>query len=211
MDEQSFTPEVSIKDYDGNEYKTVRIGGQVWMAENLRASHYQDGSKIEGSFLYSKKDKATEKYGRFYTWNAAIDERSICPEGWKIPSDQDWQQLEESLGMASEEIKKSGWRGKNHEGLFLKAKQNNTLLAEYKEKGVNKFGFTARAAGVRTPLGFAVGRNNYADFWTSTEKSKTKAINRSLVWLLANPNKGKIFRSSLNKSWGMSIRCIKVD
>ena len=97
----------TVTDIDGNEYKTIRIGEQEWMAENLRVTHYQNGdciTKIDyrldsDSLNYGVFFRSTENidtiatYGLLYDWKAANDERNIAPKGWRIPNANDWGKL----------------------------------------------------------------------------------------------------------------------
>jgi uncharacterized protein (TIGR02145 family) len=92
-----------VIDYDGNVYKTVKIGSQTWMAENLKSTHYSDGTPIE-SFAYNNDTSHARVYGRLYRWSAAMGEaassttnpsgvQGASPVGWHIPSDAEWQVL----------------------------------------------------------------------------------------------------------------------
>jgi uncharacterized protein (TIGR02145 family) len=98
----------TVTDFDGNIYKTVQIGDQVWMAENLRTTHYSDGSALE-SFPVNGDESNTQKHGRLYRWQAAIGGPNVSdpptgpiqgasPEGWHIPSEEDWLELINHLG-----------------------------------------------------------------------------------------------------------------
>ena len=96
-----------IKDYEGNIYKTVKIGTQVWMAENLKVMHYRNGEPIinikeasqwknlnTGAYCHIKnKPDNTKVSGLLYNWYTADDERNICPTGWHVPSDPEWDVL----------------------------------------------------------------------------------------------------------------------
>jgi hypothetical protein len=82
----------TLADFDGNVYHTVALGGQVWMAEDLKVSHYRDGSEIHG---LTKNDHVK---GRQYNWNEANDKRNLCPAGWHVPSLSEWNSLFNSLG-----------------------------------------------------------------------------------------------------------------
>lgn len=92
----------TVKDCDGNEYKTVKIGEQIWMAENLRTRHFSDGTRIPTEFDKSKYDFLIaadnkkifyEKSGLYYSSEVVKDERNICPEGWHVPNAWDYTEL----------------------------------------------------------------------------------------------------------------------
>ena len=105
----------TVTDIDGNEYKTVKIGNQIWMAENLKVTRYQNGDDIFNGFSISDWDELTvgayaeyngdEKhvntYGRLYNWNAVADLRNVAPKGWHVPNDEEWKELEMFLGIVS--------------------------------------------------------------------------------------------------------------
>ena len=85
----------TVTDYDGNQYATIKIGDQIWMAENLRSLHYSDGTKIEEVFTYKNDEKNASTYGRLYTWATVANEHKISPKGWRLPTDDDWKKLEQ--------------------------------------------------------------------------------------------------------------------
>ncbi|MCD4730062.1 MAG: fibrobacter succinogenes major paralogous domain-containing protein [Bacteroidales bacterium] len=111
-----------VTDYDGNSYKTVRIGNQIWMAENLRSIHYSDGMPIQ-NFVYNNDTANVSIYGRLYTWSASMRNASssnsnpsqvqgASPQGWHIPSDAEWQELINNLGgesVAGGKLKEEGF------------------------------------------------------------------------------------------------------
>lgn len=110
-----------VTDYDGNVYKTVKIGSQIWMAENLKSIHYSDGTQIE-SFAYNNDQSNVNTYGRLYRWAAAMKSakssnsvpskvQGAAPAGWHIPSDAEWQILINNLGgdaVAGGKLKEAG-------------------------------------------------------------------------------------------------------
>ena len=95
---------------DGQTYKTVKIGSQVWMAENLNYA------LPDSSWCYENEPDSCAKYGRLYNFNGA---QLACPAGWHLPSNEEWSILEKTLGMSDSEIGKGGSRGTN-EGDKLK-------------------------------------------------------------------------------------------
>lgn len=134
-DEDIITPSASgtMQDKEGNEYKWVRIGNMDWMAENLHCGtpfYELAGTSSWGSlvYLYQNYDqKLTLQYekdfGNYYDYQQALD---YCPDGWRLPSDEDWKRLEIALGMKSSDADKLGWR--DGAGLQLVDKQGVALL-----------------------------------------------------------------------------------
>ncbi|TVQ71729.1 MAG: hypothetical protein EA363_05470 [Balneolaceae bacterium] len=110
-------PDQGVTDIDSNTYKTVIIGAQEWMAENLRTTHYRDGTEIpnvpdngqwaaldRGARVFYDNDAAhPEAFGKLYNWHAVNDPRGLCPEGWSVPTDGQWMELEMYLGMPRDE------------------------------------------------------------------------------------------------------------
>ncbi len=100
---------------DGKVYKTVKIGNQIWMAENLNATKFRDGTPIpKGMWSWYKNDKKNgDKYGALYTWDALKDKRQIAPKGWHIPSPEEWEMLFKYLRCdefdREQRLKKIGW------------------------------------------------------------------------------------------------------
>jgi len=96
-----------VSDNEGRTYKTVKFGNQVWMTENLKTRHFNNGDTIPTSYPYESEtsamgiyywppegdDNLIEEMGALYTWHAANDSRRICPEGWRMPSEADWATL----------------------------------------------------------------------------------------------------------------------
>ncbi len=96
-------------DKDGNSYKTAIVGNQVWMVENIRATHNPNGNAIE-SFVYDNNEENATTYGRLYTWHAAMNDsvtnesQGLCPDGWHIPSDAEWTLLIDNISTVDKEI-----------------------------------------------------------------------------------------------------------
>jgi len=165
---------------DGKTYKTVKIDNQVWMAENLNFAS-------ENSWCYNDDNKNCDKYGRLYSIEAAL---KACPKGWKIPSDDDWDNLINNHG------------SKDMVGAFLK----EVGTANWKAPNLganNKGGFTALPAGKKLTDGTYAGEGMTASFW-SLLKDKKNAWGRHLSYDAANL---KGFNSPEFKAY--SLRCIK--
>ena len=201
-----------VKDYDGNKYHTVKIGNQVWMTENLRSTHYVDGTTIKGVSIYDNNEKNIEKYGRLYQWEAIVNPSGLCPEGWHVATDEEWKKLEKALGMSNTEANSTGWRKTVNESTKLKKFERAYFWKNKKRKEINISGFSAVPSGARTRRDLILpfwGGGRYADYWTATENRSSEAWNRSLVWLPLHLGSCKVFRGSLNKEFGFSIRCVK--
>jgi uncharacterized protein (TIGR02145 family) len=183
----------TVTDIDGNTYNTIQIGDQCWMKENLKVTHYADGTPLlDGTgagntqydtvtkyyFNYNDDTSYVETFGRLYIWMAAVNGQvseadlnpsqvqGVCPDGWHVPSDSEWRQLEMFLGMPAAEATDREWRG-TIEGGMLKAAGNS--LWEHPNAGAtNESGFTALPAGHRTLNGDYWGLGTKGTFWTST-------------------------------------------
>ncbi|MBT5269507.1 MAG: hypothetical protein HOL70_08685, partial [Candidatus Marinimicrobia bacterium] len=114
----------TVTDIDGNVYETVKIGDQIWMAENLKVTHYRDGSAItqvtdntawsnlstEAYCIYDNNaSNEVDTYGALYNWYAVSDGRNIAPEGWHVPTDAEWKELEMYLGMSQPDVDDVVW------------------------------------------------------------------------------------------------------
>ncbi len=88
-----------VKDFDGNEYNTAKIGNQVWMTDNLRVSHYSNGKSVSGTYTWYDQDSAKYNliYGKLYTSNALVS-KDLCPSGWHVPTAEEWTALIDYLG-----------------------------------------------------------------------------------------------------------------
>jgi uncharacterized protein (TIGR02145 family) len=213
----------TVTDIDGHVYKTVKIGDQWWMAEDLRVTKYRDSSFIQlvGSpptdtmWKYKTKgaycnntDNGGNVIGIFYNYYAISDTLGIAPLGWHIPSDAEWQVLEKHLGMNSETANNTGWRG-SHEGEKMKV-PNGTILgwAEYGDIWpTNESGFSALAGGCRMFDGSWGDPGQYSTgfWWTKTETDDGKGVwYRHLDYKNAN-----VFRYFGEKTYGFSVRCVK--
>ena len=165
-----------LTDIDGNVYKTVTIGNQVWTAENLNTSHYRNGDTIiqiddpvrwennvggawcyytMGDFnFYNNPYETVLPYGKLYNWYAVNDERGLAPEGWHVATLDDWKTLLDNLG------------GYEVAGGKMKTYARWQSPADI---DVNSSGFTMLFGGYRSNRGLFLDYDKYAYFWTSTE------------------------------------------
>jgi len=199
----------NVTDQDGNIYRTVKIGEQTWMAENLRATHYQDGSPIpnvpdltdwimlyDGAYCFYNNDTLNKNvYGGLYNWYTLADPHKICPAGWHIPSDAEWTILTDFLG------------GKDIAGMSLK-EAGFGHWASPNTGGSNQSGFSALPAGTRYPSikDDFLGMGHYCRWWSSTEDS----LNRESAWYRSlNTNNIVVERNYYWKIVSYSVRCLK--
>lgn len=173
----------TVQDLEGNTYHTVTIGEQVWLAESLRSTKFQDGSSVTSGAIPKDDEKNLLKYGRLYNWHDVSDERDISPVGWRVATDDDWKQLERTVGMSEQEVDQDGWRGSEQNvGLQLKQAQAGGLFTKVDPSLVNKQNFFARAAGVKWN-GFYITQGAYTEFWTASSASNKKGSFEPLLTL----------------------------
>lgn len=189
---------------DGKAYRTVLIGNQCWMAQNMNI-----GTKIDGvnnqtnnttieKYCYNNDEYICSAYGGLYQWDEMMQyvttekTQGICPLGWHIPSDAEWTDLTTYLGgenIAGNKMKESGyshWYGPN-------------------EGATNESGFTALPGGVRNYNdGQFLTIGNYGYFWSSSEFDGTYSWYKYLL-----SSNGDIYRGNYYKTYGFSVRCIK--
>jgi uncharacterized protein (TIGR02145 family) len=202
-------PGPNISDVEGNSYKTVTIGTQTWMAENLKTSKYNDGTLIPnitdntqweknttGAWAYYNNDASNNaKYGKLYNWYALSPttngNKNVCPTGWHVPTDAEWTILTEYLGGESvaggkmKEIGTTSWISPNTDA-------TNTSL------------FTGLPGGSRFSFGFYFNVGLHGYWWSSTENSANNAWYRGLFSL-----GGDAYRDNDGKSAGFSVRCLR--
>ena len=218
-------PSQPVTDIDGNEYKTVKLGNQVWMAENLRTTRYADGTLIplgtERSYVvayrYYPDDSSANvsTYGYLYKWAAVMKGASssdanpsgvqgICPDGWHVPSDAEWTELTNYVKSQSQYV--CG----DYTGNIAKALASETgwkpddeeCAAGNNPSANNATGFSARPAGGY--FGDYSGFGNYANFWSATQNISNYAYGRFLYY-------GYAYVSRYNdyEDYGSSVRCVR--
>lgn len=208
---------VTVTDIDGNTYSTVTIGDQVWMTEDLRVTRYRDGSIIptgmddsawwtqtSGASCSYMNDPANDSiYGRLYNWYAVDDALGLCPQGWHVATDADWQQLEATLGMPSTQLGAIGQRGEaQNVGGKLKSLE---LWAAPNTGATNESGFSALPNGLRHSL---FGGFNFlgqlGHWWTATPTNASEAVNRDMDY-----DRAIVGRYNSDKRSGYCVRCLR--
>ncbi len=207
----------TVTDIDGNRYRIVQIGRQVWMADNLKVTRYQNGDPVPhvtddaewtglqtGAYCFYQNDAANnDPYGCLYHGYAVQDPRRLSPAGWHVPGDEEWQELEHFLGMTGPEADATGWRGSHEEGGRLK--ESGIVHWQAPNQGAtNESGFTALPGGTRSPTGLFSALSQSSVFWSSTESDQDKAWERAL-----NYGNAQVFRYYDDASNGFSVRCVK--
>jgi uncharacterized protein (TIGR02145 family) len=199
-----------ITDIDGNNYKTVKIGAQTWMAENLKTTRLNDGTSISlvtdqtawyalttpGYCFYNNNSSNKEVYGALYNWFATSSGK-LCPTGWHVPSNDEWKTLENTIGgvaVAGKKLKESGtshWPSPNN--------------------GTDEFGFAALPGGYRHgTLGFSA--INEAGVWSTSSLVTTGG--KTVPWyVVIYDHADYTEHGSTSVTWGTkdgySIRCVK--
>lgn len=205
-----------VLDIDGNVYNTIEIGDQVWMAENLMVTHYQDGTSISefgdsltgGSYdAYSNNVDLADTYGYLYNWYAVTDIRDIAPAGWHVPTDAEWKKLEMALGMSQSNADSEGARGSS-EGSKLAGNYNLWEVGPLNNNlQFGASGFNALPGGLNEQrYGYfkydQVGKNTA--FWSSTEHTSGTASVRVL-----NSSRSGVWRGIGTKESVASIRLVQ--
>ncbi len=211
-----------VEDIENNFYNTFKIGDQIWMAENLKTTKYNDGTEIPlvldsatwrslstpGYCWYNNDSSYANVYGVLYNWfaidTASNGNKNICPDGWHIPTDAEWEELEISLGIPLDVVNDMGRRGTN-EGSKIATNKNlwtDGILKNDPEFGSS--GFNALPGGYRNQI------SQYRDFttgshwWSATEYFTNMAYYRGLLY-----NHSDICKDNHFKVTGFSVRCLK--
>jgi len=203
-----FNPDLtygSVTDIDGNVYKTIVIGTQTWMAENLKTTKYRNGNSIgttipaslnttaestpKYQWAYAGNESNVATYGRLYTWYAATDSRNVCPTGWHLPTDTEWNILTTYLG---------------GEGAGGKLKESGTTHWNTPNTGAtNSSGFTALPGGYRYYDGTFINIGSYG-YWWSPEHVTGGAWARAMYYNFIGAS-----RYYDGESSGFSVRCLR--
>jgi len=194
---------------DGKKYRAVKIDGKRWMAQNLN----YDTSK--GSWCYTNKTSICDKYGRLYDWNTA---KAVCPHGWRLPSNQEWESLGKAMGGerkrdekgvfywlgAGKKLKaKSGWNDELQGLLVIKRDGALEEMPGQSGNGTDDYGFSATPGNFRFPTG-DFGNDIAGHWWTATESDDEH------VYQVYIRNDGDdMFENKPVKTYGFSVRCVQ--
>ena len=193
----------TVTDIEGNVYKTVTIGTQVWMAENLKTTKYNDGTTIPNvinntawgnlktpAYCWYSNDAISYKnaYGALYNWYT-VNTGKLCPTGWHVPSEAEWTTLTTYLG------------GESVAGGKMKTV---TDWSSPNTGASNSSGFSALPGGYRLSKGTFTTNGDYGGWWSSTEPSTTYAWARVLGSIHSD-----VYRFYNDKEYGSSVRCLK--
>jgi len=199
----AFTGDGVLVDVEGNTYKTVKIGNQEWMAENLQVTRYQNGDHIQcieddrkwertktGAYCFYGDDSDKTV---LYNWYAVNDNRKLAPEGWRIPTQNDWQLLKDYLGDQSAEKLKStvGWKDDRN--------------------GNDYYGFAAFPFGVRTSNSYYMHEGIFTSFWSSDAVIDNNKAKNTIYDLNISVYFENIYQGTCYKTCGNSVRCIKKE
>lgn len=206
-----------VTDIEGNVYKTVLIGTQVWMAENLKTTKFNDNSSIQNitgnaEWLathapaiswFDNNISNKNVYGALYNWYAVSSGR-LCPQGWHEPSDTDFNTLEITLGMPSSEIYVYGFRGTD-QGTQVKG----TTTWDASGNGTNSSGFNVLAYGYREwTTGQFWGLGTFTYFWTTSDDAVNGHPENGWYRRLDSVDP-RIYRGTTLKEGGKYVRCVK--
>ena len=210
--------------FDGYDYPTVLIGDQCWFQVDLRTTTYANGDIIPGNLNATDWDNTTEgaqtvygegtatvingssdetynlnTYGRLYNWAAVNDARGLCPTGWHVATDEEWQTLEAGLGMATENLATIAYRG-GGVGFAL----SSSLTDSPSWTGNNSSNFSALPNGVRSGGDVFDDSGDAGTWWTSTPYDATTSLTR----LIAGALMENVGRFNTSNSVGRGVRCI---
>lgn len=209
----------AMTDHEGSTYATIAIGSQVWMAEDLRVSTYSNGDSIlnvPGSTQWLQQTTGAWAYygnlqpvgqpnGKLYNWYAVSDPRNVCPTGWHVPTDLEWQTLELHLGMPVGELTQLSYRGETQMvGGALKTTEPQYFLGG-NNGASNSSGFSALGNGYRSTNGALFNGLYYnGNWWCFDADQSNTAWSRDVSYYFAG-----VARNALDKRFGLSVRCVQ--
>jgi uncharacterized protein (TIGR02145 family) len=200
----------SMTDQEGNVYKTIVIGTQEWMAENLNTSIYRNGdaiptnlnntawqNTISGAWAYYNNSAGYAcPYGKLYNWYSCVDARQLCPVGWHVPTDAEWTLLTDYLGgesIAGGKMKITG---------ILEATAGLWYSPNY--GATNSSGFSGSPGGYRITNGNHTSIGYLGRWWSSSEDDASNAWNSRM-----SSSNDDVIRGGSIKQYGFSVRCLR--
>ena len=205
-----------VYDLDSNKYTVMKIGKQYWMQQNLRTTKYNDTGSIRSGLsaadwksatvgayaVYEDNPTHEAVFGKLYN-GYAVATGKLCPRGWHVPTDKEWQEMEAVIGLETNELNRTGGRGN-----LAGALKSENLWKDSEAKGDNKTGLSFKPSGTRTDVGDYVTLNQFAGFWTST----TYETAANYLWYRHYYfNVNEMGRNYVIKNNGYSCRCVKDD
>jgi uncharacterized protein (TIGR02145 family) len=222
----------SVSDIDGNVYKTVAIGNQLWMVENLKTTRYSDGTAIplvnanpawealtpscKAYCWYNDDIFNKDKFGALYTWSAAMNGvdssnktpsgvQGVCPSGWHLPSDEEWQILANYLIYNGHSFTNTGIGiGKSMAATIGWTTFPSAGTVGNDQKSNNSSGFSALPGGSRLYNGTFNQAGCSGNWWRSTEYSSSLAYFRYICY-----SNSRMYSGTNNKQNGLSVRCLR--
>lgn len=209
---------ILIDSRDNKAYKTVTIGTQTWMAENLNFGTRIDGvddptdNAIVEKYCYDDLSSNCDTLGGLYQWDEMMQyvitpgTQGVCPTGWHLPTDDEWKTIEMTLGMTQAQAETTGYRGTD-QGSQLAGDELLWTDGALDQNGLfGSSGMTALPAGFRNTFGSFGAQSITTTFWSSSEASEPEAD----AWYRnLNNLQRQIQRNAENKSSGWSVRCVK--
>lgn len=197
-----------VEDVDGNLYNTVSIGNKVWMTEDLKTTRFSDGSPIPmvenydrwanletpAYCWYNNDSLNRESYGALYNWHA-VESEKLCPDGWHVPSDEEWIALESEFG------------GAGKAGMALK-EAGTTHWKTPNTGATNESGFSGLPGGYRSYTG-TFNLMRISGFWWSASEKSWYGSSSSVIYRNLSYENQDFIRHIAEKTNGFSVRCVK--
>ncbi len=198
---------VECQDFDQNNYPTIKIGDQIWMAENLKSEYYANGNSIDGDYFYDNNSSNKDIYGSLYTWAAVMNGatgnnnnpsgvQGVCPNGWHVPSEEEWDEMREELG---------GWQL-----MHGRVKEVGTMHWDSPNSdATNESGLSFLPAGMRWGSdGTYQNLGELAHFWTTTDTDDLDNAG-GYRFFSELPSAQEYMQTFDSKNHAKSIRCVK--
>jgi uncharacterized protein (TIGR02145 family) len=208
-------PAETIRDIDGNIYSTVKIGSHVWMGQNLKVSHYNDGKSIDlildsliwpkskvGAFCFYQNDTSYQRVlGNLYNY-FAVQSGKLCPSNWHVATDENWQDLGNALGSKFDNKKDEDY------GVFPNVAHKLRAVETWKVyvDSTNSTRFTALGAGERGLIGEYKDFGKETTWWTSSGPAELIGLSAYTYYLNVSNDLGRAFGVY---NVGYSVRCVK--